>query len=80
MPPKDPKKSAAAELIAGSDNAAAEHTEEPQLVELINQEGGLAIEIEIKVIRTELVHYTYPLNLKQMPTHKMQIVLQSKVA
>ena len=80
MASKDAQKSVAAELAAGSDSAATEHTEEPQLAELVNQEAGLATEIELKVIRNDLVDYTYPFNGKQVPTQKVQIVLQSKVA
>ena len=76
----DPTKSAATELTAGSDSAATEHTEEPQLAELVNQEAGSATEIELKVIRNVLMDYTYTTNGKQVPTQKVQIVLQSKVA
>ncbi len=46
----------------GSASAATEHTEEPQLAELVNQEAGLSSEIELKVIRNEIVEYTYPWN------------------
>ena len=46
MASKDAQKSVAAELAAGSDSAATEHTEEPQLAELVNQDAGLANEIE----------------------------------
>ena len=80
MASKDNQKSVATELTAGSDSAATEHTEEPQLAELVNQEAGLATEIELKVIRNDLVDYMYPFNGKQVPTQKVQIVLQSKVA
>ena len=80
MAPKDNQKSVATELTAGSDSAATEHTEEPQLAELVNQEAGSATEIELKVIRNDLVDYTYPFNGNQVPTQKVQIVLQSKVA
>ena len=80
MASNDKEKSVATELTAGSDSAATEHTEEPQLAELVNQEAGLATEIELKVIRNDLVDYMYPFNGKQVPTQKVQIVLQSKVA
>ena len=80
MASKDNQKSVATELTAGSDSAATEHTEEPQLAELVNQEAGLATEIELKVIRNDLVDYTYPFNGKQVPPQRVQIVLQSKVA
>ena len=80
MASNDKEQSVATELTAGSDSAATERTEEPQLAELVNQEAGLATEIELKVIRNDLVDYTYPLNGQQVPTQKVQIVLQSKVA
>ena len=70
----------ATELIAGSDSAATEHTEEPQLKELVNQEAGLSSEIELMVVRSEIVDYTYPFNGNQVPTQKLQIILQSKIA
>ena len=49
------KKSAATELTGGSDSAATEHAEEPQLAELVNQEAGLSTEIELKVARNEIM-------------------------
>ena len=61
-----------AELTTGSASAATEHTEEPQLAELVNQEAtGSATEIELKVTRDDLVDYTYPFNGKQVPTQKV---------
>ena len=69
-----------AELTTGSASAATEHTEEPQLAELVTQEAGLSTEIELKVIRNDLVQYTYTYNEKQVSTQKVQIVLQSKQA
>ena len=65
--------------VAGA-GAATEHTEEPQLVEIVNQEAGASTAIELKVIRNDRVHYTYPWKGEQVPTQKIQIVLQSKVA
>ena len=76
----DPTKSAATELTAGSDSAATEHTEEPQLAELVNQEASLSTEIELKVIRNEVLDYTYPWDGNQVHTQKLQIILQSKIA
>ena len=73
------KKRAVAELTAGSDSLAKEQTEEPQLAELVNQEAGLSTEIDLKVIRNELVDYTYPFKGAQVPTQKLQIILQSKI-
>ena len=69
-----------AELTTGSASAATEHTEEPQLAELVTQEAGLSTEIELKVIRNDLVHYTYTYRGNQVRTQKVQIVLQSKQA
>ena len=69
-----------AELTTDSASAATEHTEEPQLAELVTQEAGLSTEIELKVIRNDLVHYKYIYNGKEVPTQKVQIVLQSKQA
>ena len=67
-----------AELTTGSASAATEHTEEPQLAELVTQEAGLSTEIELKVIRSDLVQYKYTWKGNQVPTQKVQIVLQSK--
>ena len=63
-----------------SASAATEHTEEPQLAELVTQEAGLSTEIELKVIRNDLVHYKYTFKANLVPTQKVQIVLQSKQA
>ena len=76
----DPQKSAATELTAGSDTAATEHTEEPQLAELLNQEASLSTVIELKVIRNEIMDYTITWGGNQVPTQKLQIILQSKIA
>ena len=75
----DIKTSAATELAAGNSSAATEHTEEPQLAEIVNQEAGLSTAIELKVVRNELVTYTYTYNGEQKQTEKLEIVLQSKV-
>ena len=69
-----------AEVTTGSASAAAEHTEEPQLAELVTQEAGLSTEIDLKVIRNDLVHYSYTIKGNQVATQKVQIVLQSKHA
>ena len=80
MASKDNQNSVGTELTAGSDSAATEHTEVPQLAELVNQEAGSSTEIELKVIRNDLVDYTYPFNGNQVPMQKVQIILQSKIA
>ena len=56
--------------------------EEPQLAELVTQEAGSSTEIELKVIRNDIVHYKYTVkaNQAQVLTQKVQIVLQSKQA
>ena len=59
--------------------AATEHTEEPQLAELVNQEAALSSEIELKVIRHEVLDYTYKWQGRQVPTQKLQVLLQSKL-
>ena len=69
-----------AELTTESASAATEHTEEPQLAELVTQEAGLSTEIELKVIRNDIVHYKYTVKGIEVPTQKVQIVLQSKQA
>ena len=51
----DNQESVITELTTGSNSAATEHTEEPQLAELVNQEAGSATEIELKVIRNVLM-------------------------
>ena len=77
---KDTKTSAATELADGNNSDATEHAEEPQLAEIVNREAGASTAIELKVIRNDLVQYTYPWKGEQIPTQKIQIVLQSKVA
>ena len=64
---------------SGSGGAATEHAEEPQLAELLNQEAGLSSGIELKVIRNEIIDYTYPYNGNQLSAQKVQVILQSKI-
>ena len=68
------------ELAAGTAGTATEHTEEPQLRELVTQEAGLSTEIELKVVRNDLVPYSYTYKGNEVSTQKVQIVLQSKQA
>ena len=59
---------------------ATEHTEEARLSELLNQEAGLTSEIELKVIRAELIEYSGTSALgKEWHSQKMQVILQSKL-
>ena len=69
---------AATEHSTGSNTGATEHTEQSQLAELVNQEACRSCEIELKVIRNEIMAYTYPWNGTQVDTQKMQVILQSK--
>jgi hypothetical protein len=64
---------------AGTSSVATEHTEEPQLAELVNQDAGLSCEIDLKVIRNEIMEYTYPWNGTPVASQKLQIILQSKI-
>ena len=52
------------------------------MAELVTQEAGKSTEIELKVIRNDFVHYKYTVKASQVqvPTQKLQIVLQSKQA
>ena len=63
----------------GSDSAATEHTEVPQLAELVNQETGLSTEIELTAIRNDLMDYTDTFKGNEVATQKVQIALQSKI-
>ena len=67
-------------LSGGNDDDATEHTDVPQLAELVNQEAGSATEIELKVIRTDLMDYQYTWKGTEVNTQKVQVVLQSKIA
>ena len=80
MAPKDSKEDATTEPSAGSNSAATDHTEEPQSVELVNQEASMSTEIELQIIRNEIVDYTYPWQGNQVPTQKVQTILQWKIA
>ncbi len=61
----------------GKDGAATEHTEEPQLAELLSQEAGLTSDIELKVIRNQIIDYTYKWDGSQVSSQKLQVILQS---
>ena len=65
-------------LTTAKSKAATEHAEEPQLAELVNQEASLSSEIELQVIRNEIIDYTYSWNGDQVRTQKVQVILQSK--
>ena len=65
---------------AGSNSVATEQTEEPQLVELLNQEAGMSTQIDLQVIRQEIVDYQYPMQGKQVQAQKLQVILQSRHA
>ena len=65
---------ASTEPTGGSDSVATEHTGLPQLAELVNQEAGMSTEIELKVIRNDLMDYTYRYNGNEVATQKLQIL------
>ena len=66
--------------VTETDSVATEHTEEPQLAELLNQEAGLTSEIELKVVHTQVIEYSYKANNgDQVTSQKVQVVLQSKI-
>ena len=61
-------------------SAATEHAEGPQLAELLNQEAGRTSDIELKVIRCDMVKYSFkPKRGAEVQTQKVQVVFQSKI-
>ena len=70
----------AATQHAEGGSAATQHTEEPQLAELVTPEAGMSTEIDLKVIRNEVMDYTYTWKGKEVKTAKLQVILQSKIA
>jgi len=64
---------------AGEGGVATEHSEEPQLAELVNQEAGLTSDIELKVIRNQLIDYSYKIDGTTVFSQKVQVTLQSKI-
>ena len=59
-------------------STATEHGDDTPLAELLNQEAGQTGAYELKVTRAEIVEYTYPWQGKQVPTEKLQVLLQSR--
>ena len=57
--------------------AATEHIDVTPLSELLNQECGQTGAYDLKVVRVEIVDYTYPWQGKQIATQKVQALLQS---
>ena len=62
---------------ATASSAVTEHSDETPLAELLNQEAGQTGAYELKVQRAEIVDYTYLWQGKQIPTQKLQVLLQS---
>ena len=62
-----------------NDGAATEHSEEPQLAELLNQEAGQTSVIELKVIKSQVIEYSFKIDGAQVSSQKVQVVLQSKI-
>lgn len=57
--------------------AATEHSDTTPLLQLLNQESGQARAYELKVVRAEVVAYTFPFQGKQIATQKVQALLKS---
>ena len=57
--------------------AATEHIDVTPLSELLNQECGQTGAYDLKVVRVEIMDYTYPWQGKQIATQKVQALLQS---
>ena len=58
--------------------AATEHSDATPLSELLNQESGQTGEYELKVIRVEIIDYTYPWQGKKILTQKLPALLKLK--
>ena len=63
-----------------NDGAATEHSEEPQLAELLNQEAGQTSVIELKVVKNQVIEYSFKIDGAQVSSQKVQVVLQSKIS
>ena len=59
-----------------SDGTATEHTQEPQLAELLSQEAGLTSDIELKVIRNEIIQYSYKYDEAEVASQMLQVLVQ----
>ena len=59
---------------------ATEHTDTPQLAELLNQEAANISNIELKVTHSKHIEYTYDWKGNPTKTEKIQVILQSKIA
>ena len=70
----------ATEQNSSNTSGTGHQSEEVQLAEMVNQEACRSCQIELKVIRTQIVSYTYSWNGKQVETQKLQVILQSKIA
>ena len=55
-------------------------SEEATLSEILSQQAGLTSEIELKVIRNDLITYGGNTHGKEWTSSKVQVVLQSKIA
>ena len=62
-----------------NDGAATEHSEEPQLAELLKQEAGQTSVIELKVAKNQVIEYSFKIDGAQVSSQKVQVVLQSKI-
>jgi hypothetical protein len=67
-------------VASASSASATEQTEGPQLAELMSPQAGLTSDIELKVIRNEIINYSYKSEGVEVSTQKLQVLLQSKIA
>ena len=65
-------------LASAASPAATEHSDVTPLSELLNQECGQTGAYDLKVVRVEIMDYTYPWQGKQIATQKVQALLQSQ--
>ena len=65
------------DVAAAVASAATEHSNATPLAELLNQESGQTGAYELKVLRAEMTDYSYTWKGKQIPTSKIQVLLQS---
>jgi len=65
------------DVAAAVATAATEHSNATPLAELLNQESGQTGAYELKVLRAEMTDYSYTWKGEQIPTSKIQVLLQS---
>ena len=66
-------------LSATTGTSATEHSPETQLADVLNQQAGQTGEYEVKVLRSEIIDYTYTWQGKDVASQKIQVILQSHI-